>query len=261
VLTEMTLEPPVSLPDGPVQEFLLPIANAATRGESVGTALVAVVRQLGFDGFTFGAGTAGTPTRESRSYVWTNLPLEWVRRYDQCSYVEIDPRVTDAVTHVTPMLWDRYSFPDTKRLRAFFDDAAKYGVCSGIVVGLRDRSRALAGLALSSARPRIDDAERARLRHVQGDILLLTHFVHALLAANVLGRDLPAPSRGAALSPRERECLQLAATGLSSSEIAAQLSIGERTVHFHFGNLLSKLGAANRHQAIAQAVAAGLVSS
>jgi len=65
---------------------------------------------------------------------------------------------------------------------------------------------------------------------------------------------------GAALSPRERECLQLSAKGLSSSQIAKSLVIGERTVHFHFGNLLSKLGVANRHEAIAKAVAAGLIS-
>ena len=65
---------------------------------------------------------------------------------------------------------------------------------------------------------------------------------------------------GAALSPRERECLQLAAKGLSSSQIAEALAIGERTVHFHVGNLLSKLGVANRHEAIAKAVSTGLIS-
>jgi len=227
----------------------------------VGTALAEVARHLGFDTFTYGCGTAPTPTQESRSYVWTNLPLEWVRRYDQNSYVEIDPRVTDAITHTTPMLWDRFAFPNTKRLRMFFDDAAKFGVCSGVAVGLRDPQRALAGFYLGSARPRIDDAERTRFFGIQGDILLLAHFIHALLNTNVMGRGLPAPSMGAALSPRENECLQLAAKGLSSRQIAAMLGIGERTVHFHISNLLSKLGVANRHEAIARAVAAGFISA
>ena len=260
MLNELSLEAPVLLPSGPVPAFLLPIAEAASSGGSVGMALAEVVRHLGYDTFTYGCGSAPTPTRESRNYVWTNLPLEWVRLYDQNSYVEVDPRVTDAVTHTTPMQWDRFTFPSTKRLREFFDNAAKYGVCSGVAVGLRDPQRALAGLYLGSVRPRIDDAERARYSHIQGNILLLAHFIHALVTTNIVGRGLPAPSMGAALSPREHECLQLAAKGLSSSQIAETLVIGERTVHFHISNLLSKLGVANRHEAIAKAVAAGLIS-
>jgi DNA-binding CsgD family transcriptional regulator len=260
MLQEISLEPPVALPPGPVPPFLRSIADAASSTQSVAAALGEVVRSLGFDGFTYGIGTAPTPTRESRSYVWTNLPGEWIRRYDQNAYIEVDPRVTDAVLHMTPMPWDRHCFPGTRRLNAFFDDAAEFGVCSGLAVGLRDPSRGLAGFYLSSARIRIDDAERLRVLEIQGDVLLLAHYIHALLTTNVIGRDLPAPSLGAALSPRERECLQIAAKGMSSSQIGAMLGIGQRTVDFHFGNVLSKLGAANRHEAIARAVAAGLIS-
>jgi len=250
----------VTLPAGRIPAFLWPIADAATRGESVGDVLAAVVHQLGFDGYTYGCGTAYAPTRESRSYVWTNLPPAWVKRYDQNSYIEVDPRATEAILRATPMLWDRHTFPNTKRLRAFFDDAAEYGVCSGVAVGLRDANQAMAGFYLSSARPRIDYAERARILEIEGNILLLAHFIHGVLAANIVARGLPAPSMGAALSPRERECLQFAAKGLSSSQIAEALAIGERTVHFHVGNLLSKLGVANRHEAIAKAVSTGLIS-
>jgi len=260
VLNEFSLEPPVSLPDGPVPAFLLPIAEAAICGGSVGTALAEVVRHLGYDTFTYGCTSAAAPTRESQTYVWTNLPMEWIRLYDQNSYVEIDPRVTDAVTHTTAMQWDRFMFPSTKRLPAFFDSAAKYGVCSGVAIGLRDPKRAFAGLYLGSARPKIDDAEQTRFSHIQGHILLLAHFIHALVITNVVERGLPAPSMGAALSPREHECLQLAAKGLSSSQIAETLTIRERTVQFHISNLLSKLGVRNRHEAIAKAVAFGLIS-
>ena len=260
MLQDLKLEPPVSLPGGPVPDFLLPIAEAATRAESVRAALAGVVKHLGFDGFAYGVSTVPTHTRESLAYVWTNLPLEWVFRYDQNAYFEVDPRVTDAVLRRTPMPWDRHSFPNTPRLQAFFDDAAQYGVCSGLVVGLRDTSRGIAGFSLSSARPRIDDAERTRLLGIQGNVLLLAHYMHALLTTNIIGKGLPAPSLGVSLSPRERECLQLTAKGLSSSQIGAMLGIGQRTVDFHVGNLLSKLGAINRHEAIARAVAKGLIS-
>jgi len=46
---------------------------------------------------------------------------------------------------------------------------------------------------------------------------------------------------------------------MTSSQIGASLGIGERTVHQHFSNLLGKLGATNRHEAIAKAAAAGLI--
>jgi len=46
---------------------------------------------------------------------------------------------------------------------------------------------------------------------------------------------------------------------LTSKQIGVSLGIGERTVHQHFSNLLGKLCATNRHEAIAKATAAGLI--
>ena len=232
MLQELVLSPPVVLPAGDVPPMMQPLADAAANSLSLAPPLSELVRRFGFDGFTYGAGTTPTLTRESRTYVWTSLPSEWVKRYDEKAYIEVDPRVTDAVAHSTPFLWDRSSFRDTKQRRAFFDDAARYGVCSGLAVGLRDKTRALAGFYLTSARPSIDDAERVRLREIEGDILLLAHYVHAVIAANIIEKGLPAPASGAALSARERECLQLAAKGLSSSRIGQMLGIAGRTVDF-----------------------------
>jgi|SRR5664279_2262287 LuxR family quorum-sensing system transcriptional regulator SolR len=259
MLLPIVLPDPVILPDGPIATFLEPIAIAATCRESVSDALAKLVSNLGFQHFTYGTGSVPTPTRESRSYVWTNAPLAWVQRYDQMAYIEVDPRVSGSIDSAAPMLWDRFSFPDTRRRREYFDDAARYGVCSGVAVGLRDPRRAQSGFYLNSDRPRLDDGFRTHCAERQGEILLLAHYVHAMLTASVVDREQPPPTAGAPLSPRERECLQLAAKGLSSSQIAKNLGIGERTVHFHFSNLLSKLNANNRHQAIAKAVAAGLV--
>ena len=61
------------------------------------------------------------------------------------------------------------------------------------------------------------------------------------------------------LSPRERAVLRLVADGLPSKQIARRLSITERTVKFHIGSILNKLGAENRAQAVAKAAERGLL--
>jgi LuxR family maltose regulon positive regulatory protein len=56
-----------------------------------------------------------------------------------------------------------------------------------------------------------------------------------------------------ALTPREQEVLQLLAQGASNQEIARQLVVSLATAKKHVANILSKLGAENRTQAIAHA--------
>lgn len=48
------------------------------------------------------------------------------------------------------------------------------------------------------------------------------------------------------LSPRERECVQLAGQGLEDKEIAARLGISPRTVGNHLHRAYSKLGVSDR---------------
>lgn len=62
-----------------------------------------------------------------------------------------------------------------------------------------------------------------------------------------------------ALTPREREVLQLVARGRSNSEVAAELFISEVTVKTHLGHILTKLGLRDRAAAIVWAFDHGLV--
>lgn len=64
---------------------------------------------------------------------------------------------------------------------------------------------------------------------------------------------------GQELSAREREILLRMADGLKNSAIAEKLSISEATVRFHASNILRKLGAANRAQAVRIALERGLI--
>jgi LuxR family quorum sensing-dependent transcriptional regulator len=62
------------------------------------------------------------------------------------------------------------------------------------------------------------------------------------------------------LSPREVECLGLAAAGKSEWEISRILGISEHTSEKHLLNAKMKLGAVNRVQAVAEAIRRGFIT-
>jgi len=61
------------------------------------------------------------------------------------------------------------------------------------------------------------------------------------------------------VTEREVAVLQLLAHGESNKEIAAQLSISEHTVKSHVANILAKLEARDRTEAVTKAIQRGLI--
>ncbi len=71
--------------------------------------------------------------------------------------------------------------------------------------------------------------------------------------------SMQGPAVGADLTEREREVLALMVDGLSNPEIADRLVISKGTVKSHVGNILSKLGASGRTEAVSMALQHHLV--
>ena len=93
-----------------------------------------------------------------------------------------------------------------------------------------------------------------------GDALLAPSITRRLIEE--FARRPPASSRPAALtalSPRELEVMRLIARGLSNSEIAGELVLGEATVKTHVSRILQKLGLRDRAQAVVAAYESGLL--
>ncbi|AHK30364.1 response regulator [Rhodococcus opacus PD630] len=92
---------------------------------------------------------------------------------------------------------------------------------------------------------------------------LLAPTVTRRLIADVTSRRSTARRKPAALSaltPREREVLELIARGMSNTEIAERLFVAEQTVKTHVGKVLSKLDLRDRAQAVVLAYESGLVT-
>jgi len=80
------------------------------------------------------------------------------------------------------------------------------------------------------------------------------------LAAAALAGGGPLPAAPVeALTPREREVLQLLAEGLPNKAIALRLAISDHTVKFHVNAIMTKLDAQSRTDAVVRAMRLGLV--
>ncbi|RZQ65711.1 response regulator transcription factor [Amycolatopsis suaedae] len=112
------------------------------------------------------------------------------------------------------------------------------------------------GFLLKRARP--EEIVSAVQTVVHGESLLFPAAIRRLAARNTpgSGRDRLAK---AGLTEREAEVLRLMATGQSNVEIAGTLFLGVQTVKTHVGNVLSKLGARDRTQAVIRAFESGFV--
>jgi len=95
----------------------------------------------------------------------------------------------------------------------------------------------------------VDDLTEAIRAAYAGKATLAPEATQVLIQAS---REDPSP--GHDLTPREHEVLVCMVEGLSNPEIAARLTISRSTARAHVSNILSKLGASNRAEAVGLAV-------
>ncbi|MFD6070255.1 MULTISPECIES: response regulator [Amycolatopsis] len=113
------------------------------------------------------------------------------------------------------------------------------------------------GFLLKRARP---EEIVAAIRTVAAGESLLFPAAIRRLAAQQANRGPQDGLAGAGLTERECEVLRLMAGGLSNVEIAGELYLGVQTVKTHVGNVLAKLGARDRTQAVIKAYDTGFVT-
>lgn len=244
-----------------VPPFLKPLIDAAAKGADLQAVVESITRHLGFDSFMYAASAMPKPDHEEKAYVFTTMPREWVARYDQLAYVEVDPRIAITWDSAVPLVWDQSNVRGrSAKCDAFLDDALAHGIASGVCFMFHGPHDSHVLIALNSTIPVNDDVRMQAITRNLPDILMLGHYFHEIFMRSVIEIGVAPRAAGAPLSKRERECLQLAARGLTTEDISIKLDITPRTVQFHFDGVRSKLSAANRQEAIARAYQAGIIS-
>jgi len=244
-----------------IPPFLDPLVKAAECSRDLVPIIQSITRGFGFDTFMYGMSTSVRPDHESRMFVFTTAPTEWVIRYDQLAYIEVDPRILLLWDSTLPLIWDQRTVRGAgPKTEAFLDDALSHGIASGVCMPLGDEVGTRVIVALNSAIPEIDEPRRIAITRNLGDIVLFAHYFHELFMKSIVRRGTPLNYSGRPLSQRERECLILAARGMTTEDIGFKLGIGARTVQFHFDSIRSKLAAGNRQEAVARAIKDGIIS-
>lgn len=151
-----------------------------------------------------------------------------------------------------PIRWsDMYSDASTTEYeRRMFDEAAMFGLRSGITVPLRGPRGSCA--IMSFARHCEREFHDRTIAYLQ---LAATHF--HLRVAKIA--NLNAVQKIPALSLREKECVLWVARGKSSWDIGVIMRISENTVNFHIKNVMRKLGTSSRTVAAIKAISLGII--
>lgn len=101
-----------------------------------------------------------------------------------------------------------------------------------------------------------DDLAEAIRKARNGHPTLATEAAEALMQRATTGTHV-----GSDLTDREREVLTLLVEGLTNPEIAERLGISRSTVKYHVSNILTKLQAESRTEAVAVALQNGILDS
>jgi DNA-binding CsgD family transcriptional regulator len=239
---------------------LIALIDAKRRGQPLEPVMTKIMQSFGFDSFMYGmSDNIGPLRRDFRTFVWTTLPLAWVKCYGENGYIEVDPRSTDTYSRNVPLIWDAADYKNDSRCTRFFADAARFGVCSGVCISFRDPYHGRIVVAFNSKITPVDPERRKMIEQQLGELMLFAASFHDFFMANFIDDTKSLMTRVAPLSKREHDCLELAANGMTSRDIGSKLGITERTANFHFTNLRRKMGVLNRQEAIAVGIARGWV--
>jgi DNA-binding CsgD family transcriptional regulator len=191
----------------------------------------------------------GLPGQETvKPLTLVTYPKEWIDRYLEADYFNIDPCLPVGYANLLPVDWATYD-RKSPRVKQLFGESIEYGIGrQGLTFPIRGTKGEFALFNITSD---LGDADwrDAKITLVR-DFQYLAYAIHSKAGA-LAGRE--APPYYARNTPRERECLTWCAVGKTSDDIAAILGISEGVVRIHLQSAQHKLNCLNRTHTVTKA--------
>lgn len=203
-------------------------------------------------GFTFAAiGAHVDPLKpEGATYVFQNYPHAWIAHFSERRYHLVDPVFRAADAGVAEFAWTDPEFlqPLAWRQRRILSEAREFGLHFG-------RSHAVASMLHLKASGHLVAGEP----DMPEDVYTAGKIANVLVHNRAVQLCAEAAPSFEPLRRRERQCLELCASGLTDAETAAKLQMGIATVRRHIERARVRLGATTRIQAAARAISSGQI--
>lgn len=180
----------------------------------------------------------------------------YFRDYNELKCMEIDGILWQVQHESLPIPWglsEQRAILD-KREIPLFSLADDYGIFRGVMVPIHGPQ---GFSALGTASTEDEASFRKRLPEFGMITQLVGVYLHDAVHRVCVSPSLPSTPK---LTPRERECLSWVAAGKTAWEISQILAISEATIIFHTENAKRKMEAKTLPQAVARAIALGLIS-
>jgi LuxR family transcriptional regulator, activator of conjugal transfer of Ti plasmids len=224
----------------------------ACDGSALHHAAERVASELGFENFAY------LGLHESHTVWISNYPRDWISRYFERGYERIDPVVSLAKTHRRAFAWtgEDWRSHRNKSVRGLFNEAHDFHIETGITVPIASGFDSTAAITFATQSATADLYKR--LTDARDFLELVGLYFHAHIDLKVKNAQ-PSQKSHPLLSQRETQCLEWAARGKTTAEVAEIISLSSRTVTFHLENARRKLDASNITQAVAIALRCNLI--
>ncbi len=199
-----------------------------------------------------------TPIELRDARVHTNMPDEFLRRYHDEGYGEIDPIPLHCMARSAPLIWSSGTFSGERQAQ-LYAEMQRFGMHSGVAMPYHGPCGEFGFLCFSGGQARAW-ARQARGPHPNVGEFAYFRDVAMETFSGFLRRGSAVKHQDNEITSRELECLEWCAAGKSSWDIAHLMNCTEATVNYHFANIRRKFGASSRRMAVIKAIQLGFLS-
>ena len=237
-----------------LQSFVELCHNKTSSVESIDTGFRTNLEEMGFAHYAC-CSHVDPLNHPGHAVVLHNYPAAWVQHFSEAKLHRIDPVLQHAGSRAAPFFWDAAfaAHPVTEAQKKLLAGAAAFGLEHGYTVPI-DISWIPGSLRAScSVVPDSNTIGRPSYLIVE---LMAMYLYLAVSSARAPRSSMVAIE----LTPRERQCLALAAQGKDDWTIGHLLSMSQHTAHSHMERIKQRFRVCTRMQAVVQGFATGQIS-